>query len=103
MRRGTRAACWWSCGSRRPSGSVSSPSGWCKPAATNCACRRDEDMTDQRDPGARPFSAFRFALEVKLGDDVERVCGGTFPGIDGLEMSQELKTIRASGRKPGPI
>jgi phage tail-like protein len=60
-------------------------------------------VTDQQDPGARPFNAFRFALEVKVEGVSDHVCGGSFSEIDGLDMTIEPKTIREGGRNTGPI
>lgn len=61
-------------------------------------------MTAPRsDPSLRPFSAFRFALEVKVEGVGDKVCGGSFSEIDGLEMTMEPKTIREGGRNTGPV
>jgi phage tail-like protein len=45
---------------------------------------------------AYPFTAFNFAVEISVaGGPV--LCGGSFSECDGVEMSQELKTIREGG------
>ena len=46
---------------------------------------------------AYPFSAFNFSVEIKVGDGQVALCGGAFSECDGLEMSQEVKTIREGG------
>jgi phage tail-like protein len=58
---------------------------------------------DLLNPGARPFTAFRFALEIDLPNVSHKVCAGTFSEIDGLEMTIEPKTIREGGRNTGPV
>lgn len=58
---------------------------------------------DLLSPGARPFTAFRFALEIHLPGISDKICAGTFSEIDGLEMSIEPKTIREGGRNTGPV
>lgn len=58
---------------------------------------------DLLDPGARPFTTFRFALEIQLKDISDKLCAGTFSEIDGLEMTIEPKTIREGGRNDGPV
>jgi phage tail-like protein len=61
-------------------------------------------MTAPRiDATLRPFTAFRFAFEVKVEGVSDKVCGAAFSEIDGLEMSVEPKTIREGGRNTGPI
>jgi phage tail-like protein len=45
---------------------------------------------------AYPFTAFNFSVEIKVGNGVA-LCGGSFSECDGLEMSQEVKTIREGG------
>ena len=46
---------------------------------------------------AYPFTAFKFSVEIKVGDGQVALCGGSFAECDGLEMSQEVKTIREGG------
>lgn len=43
-----------------------------------------------------PFTAFNFTIELTV-DDGSPLCGGSFSECDGLEMSQEIKTIREGG------
>ncbi len=52
---------------------------------------------DLVDPGARPFTTFRFLVEVKVDGISDRLCGATFSEVDGLEMTMEPKTIREGG------
>ncbi len=49
------------------------------------------------DPGARPFTTFRFLVEVKVDQISDKLCGATFSEVDGLEMTMEPKTIREGG------
>jgi len=51
-------------------------------------------MADE--PGTRPFVAFNFSVEITL-DGGDPLCAGAFSECDGLEMSQEVKTIREGG------
>lgn len=52
---------------------------------------------DLVDPGTRPFTTFRFLVEVKVEGVADKVCGATFSEVDGLEMTMEPKTIREGG------
>jgi phage tail-like protein len=52
---------------------------------------------DLIDPGARPFTTFRFLVEVKVDGVADKICGATFSEVDGLEMTMEPKTIREGG------
>ena len=45
---------------------------------------------------AYPFTAFNFSVEIKVADGPV-LCGAAFSECDGLEMSQEVKTIREGG------
>jgi phage tail-like protein len=49
------------------------------------------------DPGARPFTTFRFLVEVKVDGIADKLCGATFSEVDGLEMTMEPKTFREGG------
>jgi phage tail-like protein len=49
------------------------------------------------DPSTRPFTTFRFLVEVKVDGVSDKVCGATFSEVDGLEMTMEPKTIREGG------
>jgi phage tail-like protein len=49
------------------------------------------------DPNARPFTTFRFLVEVKVDKISDKLCGATFSEVDGLEMTMEPKTIREGG------
>lgn len=56
-----------------------------------------------------PFSAFNFAVEIRVDKVVEGfVCNAAFAECDGLEITHEVKTIREGGasdrqiRLPGP-
>jgi phage tail-like protein len=44
----------------------------------------------------RPFTAFNFCVEIVVDGDAP-LCGGAFSECDGLEASQEFKTIREGG------
>ncbi len=45
---------------------------------------------------ARPFTAFNFSVEIVVDGDAP-LCGASFSECDGLEASQEFKTIREGG------
>lgn len=55
-----------------------------------------------------PFSAFNFSVEIELPGIFSQMCNAAFAECDGLEMTQEVKTIREGGnngaqiRLPGP-
>ncbi len=63
-------------------------------------------MTDLQ---AHPFSTFNFAVEIALEGDARPLVDAAFSDCDGLEMTQEVKTIREGGsndrqiRLPGPV
>jgi phage tail-like protein len=44
-----------------------------------------------------PFTAFNFAVEISVPDLAPTVCGAAFAECDGLEMTQEVKTVRSGG------
>jgi phage tail-like protein len=48
------------------------------------------------DRAAYPFTAFNFSVEITVADR-EPACGASFAECDGLEASQEVKTIREGG------
>lgn len=48
------------------------------------------------DLAARPFTAFNFSVEISV-DGGAPLCGAAFAECDGLEVNQELKTIREGG------
>jgi|ERR1700682_5268828 len=56
-----------------------------------------------------PFTAFNFAVEIRVEGVAAQVCEAAFSECDGLEMSMEVKTIREGGnngkqiRLTGPI
>jgi phage tail-like protein len=56
-----------------------------------------------------PFTAFNFAVEIRVPGVSERVCHAAFAECDGLEMNMEVKTIREGGnngrqlRLAGPV
>jgi phage tail-like protein len=45
---------------------------------------------------AAPFSAFNFSVEITIDGDAP-LCAASFAECDGLEMNQEVKTIREGG------
>ncbi len=59
--------------------------------------------------GARPFTAFNFSVEVTPQGASAPLVSAAFSDCDGLEMSMEVKTIRAGGenarqvRLGGPV
>ena len=48
-------------------------------------------------PGARPFTAFNFAVEIRVDGVAMQVCDAAFAECDGLEMTMDVKTIREGG------
>jgi phage tail-like protein len=56
-----------------------------------------------------PFTAFNFAVEIRVPGVSDRLCNAAFAECDGLEMSMEPKTLREGGnnarqiRLAGPI
>jgi phage tail-like protein len=56
-----------------------------------------------KDPSRRPFTTFRFSVEVAVPGIAPSVCAATFSEVDGLEMSIEPKTIREGGNNMRPI
>ena len=47
--------------------------------------------------GARPFTAFNFAVEIHVEGVAKQVCDAAFAECDGLEMTMDVKTIREGG------
>lgn len=58
---------------------------------------------DLSDPAVRPFTAFRFAVEIQVDDISDEICAAAFSEVDGIEMSIEPKTIQEGGRNTGPV
>lgn len=58
---------------------------------------------------AYPFTAFNFAVEIKVDGVAMQVCDAAFSECDGLEMTMDVKTIREGGnngkqiRLTGPL
>ncbi len=56
-----------------------------------------------------PFTAFNFAVEIKVPEVSNKVCEAAFAECDGLEMTMDIKTIREGGnngrqiRLTGPL
>ena len=48
-------------------------------------------------PNALPFTAFNFAVEIRVEGVAEQVCDAAFAECDGLEMTMDVKTIREGG------
>src|SRR5205814_2960950 len=48
-------------------------------------------------PGAVPFTAFNFAVEIRVEGVAEQICDAAFSECDGLEMTMDVKTIREGG------
>ncbi len=45
----------------------------------------------------RPFTAFRFSVQIRVDGVASEVCEASFSECDGLEMTMEPKTIREGG------
>lgn len=60
-------------------------------------------------PNTLPFTAFNFAVEIKVEGVAEQICDAAFAECDGLEMTMDVKTIREGGnngkeiRLTGPV
>lgn len=54
----------------------------------------------QPDP---PFTAFNFAVEIRVPGVAEQVCGAAFAECDGMEMTMDVKTIREGGNNDRQI
>ena len=56
-----------------------------------------------------PFTAFNFAVEIRLPGQAGTLCSAAFSECDGLEMTMDVKTIREGGnngkqlRLAGPV
>ncbi len=50
-----------------------------------------------------PFTAFNFAVEVRVPGVAEEVCGAAFAECDGMEMTMDVKTIREGGNNDRQI
>lgn len=44
-----------------------------------------------------PFTSFNFSVEINRGEEGNPLVNAAFSEVDGLEMSQEIKTIREGG------
>ena len=57
----------------------------------------------------RPFSAFNFQIEIRVGGEPDPLVSAAFAECDGLEVTMDVKTIRAGGenarqvRLTGPL
>lgn len=63
----------------------------------------DTRFAELSDPSQRPFTTFRFLLEVSFKDVTDLPVVASFSEIDGLESTIEPKTIREGGRNAGPV
>jgi phage tail-like protein len=60
-------------------------------------------------PPSLPFTSFNFGVEIRVNDDIPRLCNAAFAECDGLEMTMDVKTIREGGnnttqiRLAGPV
>lgn len=50
-----------------------------------------------------PFTAFNFAVEIKVPGVAEEVCGAAFAECDGMEITMDVKTIREGGNNDRQI
>jgi len=50
-----------------------------------------------------PFTAFNFAVEIRVPGVVEEVCSASFAECDGMEMTLDVKTIREGGNNDRQI
>jgi phage tail-like protein len=54
-------------------------------------------------PTALPFTSFNFGVEIRVDDDIPRLCSAAFAECDGLEMTMDVKTIREGGNNQAQI
>ena len=52
---------------------------------------------------ARPFTAFRFTVEISVSGVSNEICQASFSECDGLEMTMQPQTIREGGNNNQPI
>jgi phage tail-like protein len=70
----------------------------------NAASPNDNDRRQWQ-----PFPAFNFVVEIVRDDQSKALAGGAFSDCDGIEVSQEVKTLREGGnpnrvhRLAGPV
>ena len=50
-----------------------------------------------------PFTAFNFAVEIKVEGVATQICEAAFSECDGLEMTMDLKTIREGGNNAAQV
>ncbi len=55
------------------------------------------------DQTAAPFTAFNFAVEIRVPGIPGQLCSAAFFECDGLEMNMEVKTIREGGNNTRQI
>ncbi len=60
-------------------------------------------MADTMTGKTYPFTAFNFAVEIKVPGVAEEVCGASFSECDGMEMTIDVKTIREGGNNSKQI
>jgi phage tail-like protein len=60
-------------------------------------------MADTKTGKTYPFTAFNFAVEIKVPGVAEEVCGAAFAECDGMEMTMDVKTIREGGNNDKQI
>ena len=50
-----------------------------------------------------PFTAFNFAVEIRVPGIADKLCSASFSECDGLEMTRDVKTIREGGNNGAQI
>lgn len=50
-----------------------------------------------------PFTSFNFSVEIRVEGVSDQVCNASFSECDGLEMSNEVKTIREGGNNGSQV
>ena len=50
-----------------------------------------------------PFAAFNFSVEIRVEGVAEQVCNASFSECDGLEMTNEVRTIREGGNNGSQV
>ena len=54
-------------------------------------------MATPEDELGYPFTSFNFSIELTVAGSSKELCGAAFAECDGLELNQEVKTIREGG------
>ena len=62
-----------------------------------------EPSKEKSNPTLRPFTAFRFSVEIEIDGVSKEACAAAFSDVDGLEMNIEPRTVEEGGRNTGAV